>query len=59
MTISQIFIFASIVPMLVAAHFFLQFYPPGYGYAEEKRNNRIAAGASTLAAGLIAVAYVV
>lgn len=36
-------LFAAGVAMLFAAfHFGCQFHPPGYGYDEERRNNRIA-----------------
>lgn len=43
--------------LLAAGHYGLQFYPPGYGYDEEKRNNRRARNlvlASLLPLGLAA-----
>ena len=49
----------AVVAMIISLHFFVRFYPPGHGYAEEKRNNKIAAGFALIAAGLVAAPFLV
>ena len=48
---------ASPTLFLLALHVGCQFYPPEYGYAEERRNGRIAMGllAASVIAGLLAI----